>query len=60
MKVLKGSAAPPTKDYIFPQKATHVQILAMTGTLKAPNPHIIPPEVPRAKKWHGDGVGWGE
>lgn len=61
-EVLKGTGAghgPPVIDHIFPQKASHNQILAMTGTLKAPNPHIIPPEVPRSKKWHGDGIGWG-
>lgn len=45
--------------YLYPQKATHVQILAMTGKLKAPDPNIIPPEVPRTKKWLGDDAGWG-
>lgn len=43
---------------IFPQKATHTQILAMTGSLKAPDANKIPPEVPRNKKWLGDGKGW--
>jgi hypothetical protein len=56
--IFNGTAAMPSK-VIFPQKATHNQILGMTGTLKAPNPHIIPPFVPsNPKKWMGDGVGW--
>ncbi len=46
------------KPMLYPQKATHVQILAMTGNLKAPNANIIPPEVKRNKKWLGDGEGW--
>lgn len=46
------------KHMLFPQKATHTQILALTGTLKAPDANIIPPRVPRPKKWLGDGKGW--
>lgn len=55
--VLAGTAPMP-KPMLYPQKATHVQILAMTGNLKAPNPHLVPPVVQRNKKWLGDGVGW--
>lgn len=43
--IFNGTAEMPSK-VIFPQKATHNQILGMTGSLKAPNPHIIPPFVP--------------
>eukprot|EP01040_Poterioochromonas_malhamensis_P002152 gene2152-2293_t len=56
-QILSGSG-PLTKSPIFPQKASHEQILAITGTLHAPNPFLIPPEVPRPKKWRGDGEGW--
>ncbi len=55
--VLAGTAPMP-KPMLYPQKATHVQILAMTGNLKAPNANIVPPLVQRNKKWLGDGVGW--
>ena len=57
MQVLKGGG-PPVVDHIFPQNAKHEQILAMTGALKSPSPHIIPPAVNKPKKWLGDGVGW--
>jgi hypothetical protein len=43
---------------LYPQKASHVQILAMTGKLMAPNANIVPPRVTRNKKWLGDGQGW--
>ena len=46
------------KDILYPQKASHQQVLALTGALKMPNPHIEPPEVPRRKKWLGDDAGW--
>mmetsp|Transcript_23045 Transcript_23045/g.38590 ORF Transcript_23045/g.38590 Transcript_23045/m.38590 type:complete len:192 (+) Transcript_23045:133-708(+) len=55
--VLAGTGPMP-KTYLFPQKATHTQILALTGTLKAPDANIVPPRVERGKKWLGDGVGW--
>ena len=48
------------KDYLYPQKATHSQILAMTGSLKAPDPNIVPPLIPRGRKWLGEGIGWQE
>lgn len=54
---MNGTAALPGK-VLYPQKATHEQILALTGTLKAPNANIVPPPVPRNKKWLGDGIGW--
>ena len=53
-----AGTAPIPKHQLFPQKANHVQILALTGTLKAPDANKIPPEVPRQKKWLGDGAGW--
>ena len=56
-KLIDGTAPMP-KPWLFPQKATHTQILAMTGTLKAPDARIIPPRIERGKKWLGDGVGW--
>jgi len=46
------------RDMIFPQKATHNQILAITGMLKAPDANKAPPSVPRTRKWLGDGKGW--
>lgn len=50
--------APPGKEILFPQVATHQQILALTGSLKMPDPNKQPPDVPRGRKWLGDGVGW--
>lgn len=43
---------------LFPVGASHTQILAMTGTLKAPRADIIPPAIPRTTKWKGEGEGW--
>jgi hypothetical protein len=57
-QVISGTGPVPSKTFLFPHKASHEQILALTGTLKAPNPHILPPEIPRTKKWRGDGEGW--
>lgn len=56
-KIIDGTAPNP-KPFLFPQKATHTQILALTGTLKAPDARNLPPKVERGKKWLGDGVGW--
>lgn len=56
-QVLAGKGPVP-KTFLFPVTASHEQILALTGTLTAPNPNIIPPEVPRTKKWLGENVGW--
>ncbi len=56
-KIIDGTAVMP-KPLLFPQKATHTQILALAGTLKAPDARIIPPRIERGKKWLGDGVGW--
>lgn len=47
----------PQKQILFPNGATHEQILAISGLLKAPNANIIPPEVRRQRKWKDD-VGW--
>jgi hypothetical protein len=55
--VIAGTAVMPTA-VLFPQHASHEQILAITGSLKAPNPNIIPPEVPKIRKWKGDHIGW--
>ena len=56
---IMAGTAPKPKVELFPQKCTHTQILAMTGTLAAPRADIIPdPPMPR-KKWLGEGVGWG-
>lgn len=46
------------KPILFPQKATHIQVLALTGTLKSTDANILPPRVSKSKKWLGDGVGW--
>lgn len=56
-KVIAGTAPMP-KPILFPQKATHVQVLALTGNLKAPDANILPPRLPRPKKWLGEGQGW--
>ncbi|KAJ1431023.1 hypothetical protein B484DRAFT_448534 [Ochromonadaceae sp. CCMP2298] len=55
--VLAGTGPIP-KTYLFPQKASHTQVLALTGKLKAPDASILPPRVARGKKWLGEGVGW--
>ena len=56
-QVISGTAPMPN-HVLFPHGATHEQILAMTGTLKVPDARIVPPEVPKLRKWKGDGVGW--
>jgi len=50
--------APARGEKIFPQKATHLQVLALTGALKSPDANILPPDVPRARRWMGDQEGW--
>eukprot|EP00598_Pedospumella_elongata_P005077 CAMPEP_0184969370 /NCGR_PEP_ID=MMETSP1098-20130426/2132_1 /TAXON_ID=89044 /ORGANISM="Spumella elongata, Strain CCAP 955/1" /LENGTH=179 /DNA_ID=CAMNT_0027491123 /DNA_START=81 /DNA_END=620 /DNA_ORIENTATION=+ len=57
-EVISGTAEIPKKQLLFPHKATHTQILALAGTLKAPDARIVPPRIARGKKWLGDGVGW--
>lgn len=57
-QVISGTGPMP-KVALFPQGATHEQILALTNTLKAPDANKLPPEVPRLRKWKGDHVGWG-
>ena len=57
-EIISGTGAIPTKQLLFPQKATHTQVLAIAGTLKAPDARIVPPRIARGKKWLGDGVGW--
>jgi hypothetical protein len=57
--VFKGTL-PLTKqnNCLFPQKATHQQLLALTGALSMPSAHTIPPPVAVKKRWGGDDVGW--
>jgi hypothetical protein len=56
-KIICGKA-PPAKEMLFPQGASHQSILALTGTLMMPNANAIPPSVDRPKKWLGDDLGW--
>ena len=57
-KVFKGGEAnKEIKEKLFPQDVTHNQVLGMTGKLKAPNPHILPPMPKLPKKWLGDHKG---
>ena len=56
-EIMAGSAPMP-KHVLFAQKMNHNQILAMTGSLAAPDARNIPPLVPKRKKWLGEGVGW--
>ncbi|RYH11907.1 hypothetical protein EON65_38575 [archaeon] len=58
MNQIIGGTAPMPKIELFPQGATHTQILALTNTLKAPDANKLPPEVPRLRKWRGDDKGW--
>lgn len=50
--------APARGEKLFPQKATHLQVLALTGALKMPDANKLPPDVPRGKRWMGDQEGW--
>mmetsp|Transcript_38766 Transcript_38766/g.39460 ORF Transcript_38766/g.39460 Transcript_38766/m.39460 type:complete len:245 (-) Transcript_38766:93-827(-) len=56
-QAMTGRTAMP-KDYLYPQKASHQQILSLTNSLKMPDPFKNPPEVSRPKKWLGDDHGW--
>lgn len=56
-EIFEGTAAIP-KNQLFPQKATHLQVLALTGALKMPDANTLPPDVPARKRWLGDNVGW--
>ena len=56
-EIMAGSAPMP-KYVLFAQKMNHNQILAMTGSLAAPDARNVPPLVPKRKKWLGEGVGW--
>ena len=56
-EVMNGTGAIP-KNLLFPQKATHMQILAMTGSLCMPDANTVPARITRGVKWLGEGVGW--
>jgi hypothetical protein len=56
-QILQGTAPMP-KHVLYPLKATHDQILAMTGARTAPDANKIPAAVPKPKRWLGDGIGW--
>jgi hypothetical protein len=55
--IISGKAK-ESKVYLFPHKATHTQILAMTGKLAMPSVDAPPPEVPRERRWLGDAIGF--
>jgi hypothetical protein len=57
--IICGEAS-STKEMLFPQGATHQQILALTHSDAAPDAHKMPPAVQRPKKWLGDDLGWGK
>ena len=57
--IITGTAK-PSKVYLFADKISHNQVLAMTGTNAMPNPHKEPPFVPRGRKWLGEDKGWSE
>ena len=57
--VFDGSSKVPSGgEKLFPQKATHLQVLALTGMLKMPSANVMPPDVPRRVRWLGDEEGW--
>jgi hypothetical protein len=56
--VFENKGEPPRGEKLFPQKATHLQVLALTGALKMPDANKLPPDVPRARRWLGDQEGW--
>eukprot|EP01041_Mallomonas_annulata_P002353 gene2353-4566_t len=51
---------PMPKDFLYPQNASHQQILTLTGSVMMPSPFKDPPQVSRPKKWLGNDVGWEE
>ena len=54
----KPSAEPlDNKVYLFAHKATHSQILALTGKLSMPDTRIEPPEMPRRRREKWDILG---
>lgn len=56
--IIKGTAPIP-KHCVFPQKATHDQILVLTGDYVSKDANVIPPVIPRPnKKWFGEEKGW--
>ena len=56
--IVKGKTAIPEKEYFFPYKASHNQILALTGTLSSTDANIIPPAPAPTRHWLGDDKGW--
>lgn len=55
--IISGKAS-HEREMLFPQGATHQQILALTHSSAAPDANKIPPAVQRSKKWLGDDLGW--
>ena len=58
-EIMTGTA-PEGKTYLFPQGATHTQILAQTGALAMPDARVEPPFMPKPRKWLGDDKGWSD
>ena len=54
---IMAGTAPMPKHVLFAQKMNHNQILAMTGTLCAPDPRKEPPAVAQRKKYNEES-GW--
>lgn len=50
--------APVTKEALYPQKPNHQMLLAISGSLKMPDPYKMPPPVPKTRKWLGSDKGW--
>ena len=46
------------KEYLFPTGASHMQLLALTNNLGAPDAGIRAPPPVRHKQWLGSAVGW--
>lgn len=49
---------PLPREFLYPQKASHQQILSLTGSIIMPDPFKTAPSVPRPKRWLGNDVGW--
>ena len=60
-EIISNKPLPPgrqeEKVYLFPQKANHTQILALTGKLSMPDVRKPPPDIPRRKRDPNDIIG---